>query len=173
MKLLLLALLAFLSAHCFAETNEKLLREGHIIVVAPPIMNKDYYLLEFGFVVQKKFKPWKYEYNAYVTAALFEDWEYRTDGLRAGGLGFKGGVVAPVVSSWPLFFKLGTGFAKTVLHKSPVFGRTDQSVSRKDMFFLEAGTLYRIDRLFFSLTYQVSNVHYFSRNTFFAIGVNY
>ncbi len=166
------ALLILLTTNCFAETKHFLLREGNIAVLAPPVVNKDYYLLEFGFVIQKKIKAWDYNYNAYVNAALFEDWKDRSDNLHAGALGFKAGVLFPVPTI-PLFMKVGGGYAKTVLHKNPIFGKSDQSVDKRDMLLLELGALYSFDHYFVSFTYQKSNVRYFTRNTFLAVGVNY
>lgn len=165
-------LLIFFTTTCFAETKQYALHDGNMVVLAPPLVNKDYYLLEFGFVVQKKIKAWDYNYNAYVNGALFEDWKDRSDNLRAGALGFKAGVLFPVLKV-PLSVKIGGGFAKTVLHKNPIFGKSEQSVQKKDMFLLELGALYNFDRYFVSFTYQKSNVRYFERNTFLAIGVNY
>lgn len=171
-KVLLGTLLICLSITCFSETNNFLFREGNLAIIAPPGVNKDYYLLEFGFVIQKKIKALDYNYNAYVNAALFEDWKGRLDNLHAGALGFKGGVLFPVPSV-PLFMKVGVGFAKTVLHKNPVWGKSEQNVDKKDMFLLELGAFYSFDRYFLSFTYQKTNVHYFRRNSFLAIGVNY
>lgn len=168
----LLVLFLFFTSNCFAETKHFLLREGNIVVLAPPGVNRDYYLLEFGFVVQKKIKAWDYNYNAYVNGALFEDWKDRVDNLHAGALGFKGGVLLPV-PALPLFVKFGGGFAKSVLHKNPLFGKTEQTVKRKDMFLLELGALYTIEKYFLGLTYQKSNVRYFGRTTFLTVGVNY
>lgn len=165
-------MLIVLTTSCFAQTKNILLREGNLVVLAPPLVNKDYYLFEFGFVIQKKIKAWNYDYNAYVNGALFEDWKGRQDGLHAGALGFKAGVLFPIPEV-PLFLKFGGGFAKTVLHKNPIFGKSEQSVAKKDMFLLELGTLYSFDQYFVSFTFQKSNVSYFDRNTFLAVGLNY
>ena len=135
--------------------------------------NKDYFLLEFGFVTEKKIKSWDYYYNAYVTAGVFQDEQDLTGKLKAGALGFKGGVMLPTQPWVPLLFTTTLGFAKTVLHKNPFLGRDTQSVDKKTMLLVEAGLLYHYDRYFLRFAYQLSNVKYFKRHTFFMIGVDY
>jgi hypothetical protein len=156
-----------------AGTKDFVFKEGHLAMLAPPIINKKYYLIEFGFLTEKKIKSWDYNYNAYVTAALFEDWLNQKDKLRAGALGFKGGVLAPTQPWIPLLFSLTGGFAKTVLHNQPLLGREDKAAGKKTMFLLEAGLLYRYDKYFAKFSYQLSNVKYFKRHTFLTLGVNY
>lgn len=141
-------------------------------MLAPPVVNKDYFLLEFGFVTEKKIKKWDYNYNAYVSAALFEDWLDKGS-LRAGGLGFKGGVILPTQPWIPLNLTLSLGFAKSVLHKSPFLGKDSESVAKKDMILTEAGALYRIDKYFLRFAYQRSTAKFFGRHTFLMVGVNY
>lgn len=140
-------------------------------MVAPPVINKDYFLLEFGFITEKKVK--ESTYNAYVTASLFQDSLDQKDKLKAGGLGFKGGVMIPTQPWVPLLFTMSFGFAKTVLHKSPFLGREDTNAGKKDMILLEAGALYRYEKYFLRLAYQVSNVKYFTRHTILIFGVSY
>lgn len=142
-------------------------------MLAPPVANKDYFLLEFGFITDKTIKSWDYNYNAYVTGAVFQDWLDKPDKLRAGALGFKGGVIVPTQPWIPLLGTLTFGFAKTVLHKNPFLGKDAQSVSRKDMFLLEGGALYHINGYFIRYAYQISNVKYFDRHSLFMLGVNY
>ncbi len=141
-------------------------------MLAPPVVNKDYFLFEFGFLTEKEFKPWAYKYNAYVTAGLFQDW-LNKDRLRAGALGAKGGVMLPTQPWIPLLFTGTVGFAKTALHKNPFFGKDTSSVAKKDMILLEAGFLYHVDKYFIRLVYQRSNVKYFTRHHFLVFGVNY
>lgn len=164
---------SIMTSMSFAGTNDFILKNGRLAIVAPPVINKDYYLIEFGFVTQKKIKSWNYQYNAYVNAALFEDWVGKPNKLRAGGLGFKGGVFLPTQKWIPLLFTLSVGFAKTVLHNNPILGNDDQSVDKKDMFLIEAGLLYRFDKYFLRFAYQRSTVSYFSRHTILMMGVNY
>lgn len=173
LKLFFLLLLVIANTGSLAATKEFVLPNGNLVLFAPPVINKDYFLIEFGFVIEKKIKAFDFGYNAYVNAALFEDWLGKKDRLRAGGLGFKGGVILPTQPWIPLLFTLSTGFAKTVLHKDPVFGRDEQSVDEKVMILLEAGAMYRYDKYFIRLAYQRSNVSYFSRHTFLTLGVNY
>lgn len=157
----------------FAGTKNFTLKDGGLVFLAPPVVNKDYYLIEFGFVTQKKIVSWDYQYNAYVNAALFEDWAEKTDKLRAGALGFKAGVLLPTQSWVPVLFTFSVGFAKTVLHKNPILGNDDQSVAKKNMLLMEAGLLYHSDDYFLRLAYQRNNVNYFSRRIIVMMGVNY
>jgi hypothetical protein len=158
---------------CLAGTNDFVFHQGNLAILAPPVVNKDYYLLEFGFVTEKKIKSWDYKYNAYVNAALFEDWLNKTDRLRAGGLGFKGGVILPTQPWVPLLFSMTVGYAKTVLNKNPLIGKDEANIAKKDMVLLEAGILYRYDKYFLRFVYQRSNVKYFNRHTILMMGVSY
>lgn len=124
-------------------------------------------------MIRKEIKKWGMGYNAFVNASLFEDWKGRSDNLHAGALGFKGGVMFPLLKNQPLFYRVAGGFAKSVLHKNPVFGKDEQSVSKKNLFLFEAGAVYRFDPVFVGLTYQRTNVKFFSRNLFLSVGVNY
>lgn len=173
LKVLIIHFFISISPFCMAGSNEFILPQGNLIMLAPPVANKDYYLLELGFITEKNIKKWDYKYNAYVTAALFEDWLDTEDKLRAGGLGFKGGVMLPTQPWVPVLFTVTVGFAKTVLHKNPIFGRDDQIAQKKTMFLLEAGPLYHYKKFFLRFAYQVSNVKYFGRNTIFMMGVDY
>jgi hypothetical protein len=143
------------------------------VSLAPPVVNKDYFLFEFGYVLEKKKVSLNYYYNAYVNIALFEDWLRKSDNLRAGGLGFKGGVFLPTQPWIPLLATLTIGYAKTVLHVSPLLGRNDKIVRQKDMILFEIGALYHYDKFSLRLTYQKTNVNYFERSTFLTLGMNY
>lgn len=171
-KYLLAIFFLCVSSNGFAEPKELLFRDGNLINFAPPVINKQYYLFEFGFMIQKKIKNWDYGYNAFVNASLFEDWKGRTDNLRAGAMGFKGGVMFPLLKK-PVFYRVAGGFGKSVLHKNPVFGKDEQSVSKKNLFLFEVGGVYKFDHSFVSLTYQKTNVKFFTRNLFLSFGVNY
>lgn len=170
--LFLLILIIFFLEETFAKSEEILFREGSLINFAPPLINKNYYLFEYGFVVKKEIKKWKYSYNAFVNASLFEDWRGRSDNLHAGALGFKGGVLFPL-PNYPVYYRVATGFAKTVLHKNPIFGKEEQSVSKKTMILFEAGLVYKFSNTFVGLSYQINNVKYFKRNIILSFGVNY
>lgn len=161
------------SINCYAGSNDFILPKGNLIIFAPPVINKDYFLVEFGFLTEKSIKSWSYKYNAYVTAAIFQDSMNNGHNLRAGALGFKGGVMLPTQPWIPLLFTGTFGFAKTALHKNPFFGKDDSSVSRKTMVFLEAGALYHIDNYFLRFAYQRSNVKFFTRHSILMFGVNY
>jgi hypothetical protein len=162
------------SSASFAGSNDYVLKSGYLAALAPPYVNKKYYLLEFGFVSEKIISSWDYKYNAYVTASLFEDWLNQTGKLRAGGLGFKGGVMLPTQPWIPLLFTLSVGFAKTVLHNQPIVGYDNQSAAKKDMFLIEGGALYHFNKKYFlRYAYQLSNVKYFKRHTFLELGVTY
>ena len=161
-----------LSSSIYAGSNEFVIPKSRILMLAPPIINKDYVLLEFGFVSEKSIKSWSYNYNAYVTASLFQD-SQNLDHLRAGALGFKAGVMLPTQPWVPLILTGALGFAKTALQKNPFLGKDGSSVSQKDMFLVEAGALYRIDKYFIRFVHQRSNVKYFKRHNIFLFGVNY
>lgn len=172
MKFLSFLLFILFSLSASGEEKQQIFRDGAIINFAPPVVNKDYYLFEYGFTVRKQIKKWKYDYNAFVNASLFEDWHKRGDNLRAGALGFKGGVLFPLPDT-PLYYRVAVGFAKTVLHKNPIFGKDQQSVSKKTMVLFEPGFVYKLDHIYFTGTYQLTNVRFFTRNYFFSVGVNY
>jgi hypothetical protein len=172
-KFLLTILLIFICSSCFAGINDFTLNRSNLIVLGPPVVNKDYYLIEFGFIIEKKIEEWHYNYNAFVSAALFEDWLDKSGGPRAGGLGFKAGVILPTNPWTPLLFSISTGFVKTVLNKNPLIGNESQNIQKKTMFLLEVGPLYRIDKYFLRYVYQVSNVKYFKRHAIIEFGVSY
>lgn len=170
-KILLIILFIFGSPVFAADSNKFVFSKGNILMLAPPVINKDYFLLEFGFITEKKVKG--SNYNAYVTAALFQDSLDQAGKLKAGGLGFKGGVMIPTQPWVPLLFTMSFGFAKTVLHKNPFLGREDTNAGKKDMVLLEPGLLYHHNKYFLRLVYQVSNVKYFKRHTILTFGVSY
>lgn len=172
-KILLIVLLMTACPCLFAESRNFVFPKGNLVVLAPPYINKDYYLLEFGFISEKQIKAWDYHYNAYVTGALFEDWKNQKDRLHAGGLGFKGGVMLPTQPWVPLLFTTTIGYAKTVLHRNPILGKDEQSAAKKDMILIEVGALYRVEKYFLRFAYQRSNVNYFNRHTILMMGVSY
>ena len=173
LKILLTAFLLLTGHFSSLHAYDFVFKQGHMFMLAPPVINKDYFLFEFGFLTDKKIQTWNYNYNAYVTVALFQDWSDQKDGLKAGALGFKGGVILPTQPWIPLLFSMSLGFAKTALHEKPFLGREAKSVADTDMFLIEAGPLYRIDNYFIRFIYQVSNVRYFNRHTILTMGVNY
>ncbi|MBC7429413.1 MAG: hypothetical protein H7336_12420, partial [Bacteriovorax sp.] len=93
------------------NANNFVFNRGNFAVIAPPYVNKDYYLIEFGFITEKLIEKWNYNYNAYVNAVVFEDWRDRSDKYRAGALGFKGGVILPTQPWVPLLFSFNVGYA--------------------------------------------------------------
>lgn len=150
-----------------------IISKGNYATLALPVINKDYLAFEFGFLTEKKIKAWNYEYNAYFGGTLFQDWEHQKENQRAGGLGFRGGVILPFQPWIPLLFTTTIGFSKTVLHRDPFFGNSKKNISKKDMYSFEVGLLYRIDEYFIRAAYQVSNVKYVTRNSIFFFGVYY
>lgn len=155
-----------------AETEDYVFHKKVLLIAAPPVINKDYYGIEFGFVTEKKVK--NYKYNAFVAATLFEDWKKQSGNLRAGALGFKGGIMMPTQNWIPLLWTFSGGFAKTALHKDPFFGKNDGSKQKKDMLFLETGLIYHFDdKYFIRGQYRIGTVKYFKTHTIFAFGVNY
>lgn len=171
-KLIFIIFLAITDINSHAGADEFIFSKPNLIIFAPPIINKDYFLIEFGFISEKDIISWNYKYNAYAAVTLFQD-SLDKKHLRAGALGFKGGVILPTQLWTPLFLTGALGFAKTALHKEPFFGREDSSTAQKDMIFLEIGALYKYDKYFFVLNYQRSNVKYFTKHTNLMFGVNY
>jgi hypothetical protein len=172
LKRIFLLILIFGSLKSFGETKRFVLEKGNLFMLAPPGANKDYFLLEFGFSTKKEVKSWKYQYNAYVNAAIFQDW-LTTGKASAGALGFKAGVMLPSQPWIPLLGTLSLGYAKTVLHRDPFLGKDENSLDEKHMILIEAGALLHIKDYFIRYAYQVSNVKYFSRHSILMIGVNY
>lgn len=170
-KTLILILTITCSASAWAKSNDFVFPRGNLVFFAPPVINKDYFLLEFGFITEKIARGAKY--NAYVTAGLFQDSQDQDGKLKAGALGFKGGIMIPTQPWVPLIFTMAGGFAKTVLHKNPFLGKDDTAAAQKDMFLLEPGFLYRIDKYMIRAVYQVSNVKYFKRHFILTFGVSY
>ncbi len=156
------------------ELDEMELDRGTLIMLAPPGVNKDYFDLELGFVTDKEFKPWSYEYNAYVTASLFQDSYKRSDKYKAAGLGFKGGLFLPTQKWVPFMATVSVGYAKAVLHKNPIFGREPSSKEKKNMLLIEAGGLFHINKTYFvRYSYQLSNVKFFKTHALIMLGVTY
>lgn len=106
-------------------------------------------------------------------ATLFEESTARADQLKAGALGFKAGVFLPIYVEIPLALKLSGGIARSVLHPSPILGKKEKTVSKNNMFLLDAGLLYQHQNFLISLTYQYNTIDYFTRKTFVTFGVNY
>ena len=172
-KTFVLLIFVTISSSAISAIKDHVFKTGRLLLVGPPLVNKDYFLLEYGFVTDKKIKSWDYQYNAYVTATLFQDWLGNSNQLRAGALGFKAGFILPFQPWIPLEFTITTGFAKTVLHKNPFLGRDHLTVAKKDMVLLESGLLYHYDNYFFRFSYFVSNVKYFKRHALITMGVVY
>ncbi|MBC7712952.1 MAG: hypothetical protein H7177_06420 [Rhizobacter sp.] len=160
---------------CSAANNPNnfVFNRGSWIVVAPPYVNKDYYDLEIGFITEKIFERWNYNYNAYVTGTVFEDWKDKTDRYRAGALGFKAGIIVPTNPWVPLLFSISAGYAKAVLNRNPLIGNESQNAAKNTMLLAEAGLMYKVDKYFLRFAYQQSNVKYFTRHTLLALGVSY
>lgn len=157
-----------------AEIKNQILPEGAFLLFSPPVVNKNYFNLEFGFITEKEFKPWKYPYNAYVTAGLFQDTYKRNDNLKSAGLGFRGGVLLPTQPWIPLMGTLALGYSKTVLHKNPIFGRDESSRAKKNMLAFEAGLLYHFDHKYvLRYHYQISNVRFLKTHFMLSLGVDY
>ncbi len=164
-------ILTFSSESFAKSTNEFVIPKASLVTLAPPYINKNYFAFDFGFLTEKKVKS--YEYNTYVTATIFQDWHKQADKERAGGLGFRAGVILPFQPWIPLLFTSSLGFSKTVLHQNPFFGNSEKNISKKDMFSIEGGLIYRIDNYLIRGVYQVSNVKYFHRHIIVAVGVYY
>lgn len=170
-KTLLTFALILMTPTVSAENKSVVFQEKFLALAALPLINKDYYSLEFGFLTKKK--SWNYEYNAFVTATLIEDWLDQPGNLRAAALGFKGGVILPTQQKIPLYGMFALGFAKTVLHKNPLFGPEEQTIKKKDRLFVEASALYKLDNYLLRMSYQKGTVRYFHRHFIISVGVTY
>ena len=172
LKLILFIFLMGINTISYAGSNKFVLPKGHLLIFGPPVINKEYFLIEFGFISEKSIKSWSYKYNAYVTATLCQD----SQGIhpnRAGALGFKGGVILPTQPWIPFLLTASFGFAKTALQRNPFLGKDGSSVAQKDMIFIEAGAIYRINNYFIRFAHQRSTVKYFKRHNLLMFGVNY
>jgi hypothetical protein len=157
----------------FEIPNSMLLQREKLMVFSPNIINPKFFNFEFGFLTRKKISSIHYPYNAFAAAFLAEESYTTSPDLRAGALGFKGGVILPTQPWIDLFFQLSGGYAKTALHNEPWFGKREKSQSTNDMFFVEAGALYRYKTVFFRFLHQETTVKYFKRNSSLGIGVNF
>jgi hypothetical protein len=170
-NLFILIIVSYSATTLAAKSNDYVLQKGNLLMVAPPVLNKDYFAFEFGFITEKIARGAKY--NAFVTIGLFQDSLDQVGKLKAGGLGFKGGIMIPTQPWVPLLFTMTGGFAKTVLHQNPFLGKDQNTVSKKDMLLLAPGLLYKYDNYFLRTLYQVSNVKYFKRHFMISFGVSY
>ncbi len=171
--LTLLNLFAASQAIAFEIPKTMLLDKEKVAFFAPNIINPKYFSFEFGFRSNKKIQRFHYPYNAVATAFVAEE-AYTTDpSLRAGALGFKGGVILPTQPWVHFLLQFNLGYAKTALHEDPWFGKRDKSRSRKDQILIEAGAIYEYKTIIFRFMYQESTVKYFTRKSFFSIGVNF
>ncbi|MBI2521323.1 MAG: hypothetical protein HYV97_12950 [Bdellovibrio sp.] len=150
-----------------------LLEKEKLVFFAPNIINTKYFCFEFGFRSQKKIDSLHYLYNAFAEAFVAEESYTTSQDLRAGALGFKGGVILPTQPWIDLFLQFSLGYAKTALHEDPWLGKREESRSIRDMFLIEAGAMYRYKTLFLRFIHQENTVKYFTRKTFIALGVNF
>jgi len=158
------------SASSFESVSFK---KDKIVFYTPQLLNKKFFAMDFGFVTKKFIPSFDYAFNAFAAFFIAEE-SYTTNAeLRAGELGFKGGVYLPTQPWVPLFLQLSFGYAKTALHERPWFGKNDQSVRRDTMFLLEGGALYQYKIVIFRFIYQINNQSYLTRKTFFSIGANF
>ena len=172
-RLLFIIFLLGISTFSYAGSNRFVLHKGHLVIFGPPVINKEYFLIEYGFIREKSVKSWGYRYNAYVTGTLFQDHQGQGH-IRAGALGFKAGVILPTQPWVPFLLAATLGFAKTALQRNPFLGKDGSSIAQKDMIFLEAGAIYRINENYFvRFAHQRSTVKYFKRHNILMFGVNY
>lgn len=157
-----------------SASEEISLRKKTIIVYTPHIFNPKNFSFELGFVTRKKIPTWDYMFNAFAKATISEEFFSTASDLRAGALGVKTGVFLPTQPWIPLLFEMAIGYAKTSLHKEPWLGDRDDSVADKELFLFEAGGIYRISNtLFIRMVYQINNLDYFKRTSFFSVGFNF
>ncbi len=166
-----LFLLVLLHQHANSSTKELIFKEEKIFNFSPVLFNSKFFNFEFGYMTNKIIKRFNYSYNAYAQAFVAEESYATSEQLRAGALGFKGGVIMPLGPWYPVFLQAAIGYAKTALHKDPWFGQREKTNELSDMFLLEAGGLIAYGNLLFRGMYQINNVKYFTRKTYFSLGV--
>jgi hypothetical protein len=150
------------------------LEAQRLIILAPPIINPHNFSFEFGFLTQKKLESFNYHYNTFAKVFFAEEYNASEEDLRSAALGAKVGLLLPLTSWFPLFFELGFGYAKTVLHHRPWFGRKSQSRESKDMPLAEGGVLFVFTNgLLLRGTWQANNVDYFQKKFFFSFGYSF
>ena len=170
---LLLNFTLFSSSFGFEIPKGMLIEKEKLIFFTPSIINPKYFAFEFGFRSHKKISRFHYPYNAFAEAFVAEETYTTAPDLRAGALGFKGGVILPTQPWVDFFLQFSLGYAKTALHEDPFFGKREKSHTIKDMFLVEAGAMYRYKTLFLRFLYQESTVKYFTKKTFIGLGVNF
>ncbi len=169
MKIFLL--IYFVSFNLLAKDKTALFEDSSLLNAALPVVNQDYFLIEYGFIVQKESK--NYKYNAFVDVALFQESKRSNDNLKSGALGIKAGVMMPLGNYFPISLQLGGGIAKAVLHPNPILGKNDQAREKDNLFLAEAALVYKYKQYFSKLMYQKNNVDYFTKNLFLTIGITY
>lgn len=138
--------------------------------ITPPAINGSHMAIETGFITQKKYEKFNYDYNAFVGAFLARETYIANHQLKTAELGFKGGLLFPVVPIIPIFLQGNAGYAKTAFQEDPIFGKSKQTISKKDMFFYELGSLYHFERFFLNALYQKNNLNTVEQSYFLSIG---
>ncbi|OFZ14121.1 MAG: hypothetical protein A2X86_04525 [Bdellovibrionales bacterium GWA2_49_15] len=174
--LVLMAFLSFTLAPAsigFEIPKTMLLEKEKLVFFAPNIINPKYFCFEFGFRSHKKIERFHYPYNAFAEAFVEEEAYTTSPDLRAGALGFKGGVILPTQPWINFSLQFSLGYAKTALHEDPWFGKREKSHTIHDMFLVEAGAMYRYKTILLRFIYQETTLKYFTRKTFISFGVNF
>lgn len=157
-----------------AVDEDMVLKGKRLSFYSPHLLNPKYFGFEFGFVVNKKIESWDYPYYAYAKATVVEEFYTSDQGLRAGALGVKAGLLLPTQPWVPVFLDLGFGFAKTAYQKDPWFGSRDKTIKEGQMYLAEIGLVMRLsEKLLLRTHIQVNNLDYFKRDFFVSIGFNY
>lgn len=171
-KLLQIIIFISYSAKLWAF-QDKSLEKDLLITLAPAQLNSHSFMFEFGYVIPKQLQKVNYHYNAYVVGILKNESE-KDSNIKSAGLGAKGGVILPTQIWLPLLFQIAGGYAKTTRQEDPWFGKNDQSLSRRDLFFVEIGLLYTIDkRYLLKFSYEIDSNKNFKNKRFFSFGVNF
>jgi len=158
--------------HASKAMNNMLMPKGKLAFYTPVILNPKYFSFSFSFLTRKKLSR-NYHFNAFAGIFLAEESFTTNDDIRAGALGFKGGVLLPTQPWVPLYFQFSFGYAKTVLHREPWFGKKDQSFQIKDMLMVETGILFKWKQFLLRYVFQINTTSYFKKKNFISIGANF
>lgn len=173
---ILLLLLYFLSLEVYANSNvsieEETFKNKKFFLYSPEMLNPKTFNLSFSYLIEKKiFK--KYKFNAFAGIFIAQEEDKFQEGLKAGALGFKGGVIIPTQKWLPIYLITNLGYAKTTLQQNPWFGTREQSTFIKDMFLLEGGFLIKWNNILLTYKTQINNIKYFKNHNFISLGASF
>ncbi|MBT7609461.1 MAG: hypothetical protein HN576_06880 [Bacteriovoracaceae bacterium] len=174
LKLYLVSTILLSAAAYSAAPKSMTLKKKTLAIYTPHVINPKYFSFEFGFVTEKKIQTLNYNFNAFAKILIAEEFFSTASNLRAGAIGIKTGLFLPTQSWIPLLIEMAIGYAKTSLHETPWLGDRRESEEDSELLLFEAGAIYRVSHtLLLRVVYQINNLHYFKRHTFFSVGFNF